>query len=69
MTKKDYELVASIINEQLKSFTTYSQVYRETMALAVTLGRGFELNNPLFKMGKFIEACETGKHIRKSIKQ
>ena len=61
MTKKDYELFANEINRQVNNPETFSQIVDVCVIV-------FSKDNPSFRSEKFIEACQTGKHIRKTIK-
>ena len=66
MTKKDYELFASEIR---KETINQDLTNREIALLVSVLSEVFQKDNPLFNAEKFQDACLTGKHIRKSIKE
>jgi hypothetical protein len=56
MSKKTYEQVAQVI---------YESLYVEDVISG--LADMFARDNPRFNREKFLEACRTGKHIRRSI--
>lgn len=70
MTKKTYETIAKVVNRFKE--TSVSEGDKIDMGhvenLIDMLSIEFAQDNPLFKEEKFKEACLTGKHIRKSIK-
>ena len=58
MTKKDYELIASTINDELTAFNdlhvhSSHQVKLLVNGIAIALGK----SNPKFDRAKFLEAC------------
>jgi hypothetical protein len=63
MTKKDYELVAKVINKELAgSWALSTQVQKEDMVQATKdiiygLAVAFQTENPLFNRSKFLTAC------------
>lgn len=62
MTKKDYELFANQINSEHMTPEQFEAVVGVCIAV-------FKRDNYAFNQDKFEEACHTGKHIRKSIKE
>lgn len=63
MTKKDYELFANEVFNDIEHGTPSKDVnYAVSLLMRV-----FKQDNPLFNPDKFERACYEGKHIRKAI--
>ena len=66
MTRKDYELIAQVINYQREVCDTQDslaavQMVAEAMARALELDGGYDLNgNKRFKSDRFLAACGFG---------
>lgn len=69
MTKKDYELIANVVNDfkasSVDNGNKITQGHIEN--LVDMLSMKLKQDNPLFQADKFERACLEGKHIRKSI--
>lgn len=71
MTKKDYELIASIFNEYLEAFTKSEELilhYRVTGSsvtkeMILRFARELQKENPRFDKDKFAKACGMNKAV------
>ena len=60
MTKKDYELIADILQDCEKDFApsmVYGQIKVSKRNIAYQFARKLSLNNPRFNREKFLTAC------------
>jgi len=58
VTKKDYELVASIVGSVAQRYGDGSDGQRAVRQVAGNLASGFALDNPRFDRSRFLMACE-----------
>lgn len=68
MTKKDFEFIANILFQAKPIASDTSERGRQWTKTVNTFSEALAQQHPAFKLGKFERACETGEHIRKSIK-
>jgi hypothetical protein len=58
MTRKDYELIASRIKQQVSDDPAGHHIAGETLEnLAMSLAEDFKKSNPAFQPARFIAAC------------
>jgi hypothetical protein len=68
-SKQDYESVAQIFHEDLRwCLAEDHRAIERNHILRADFADMFAADNSRFDREKFFEACETGKHIRKAIK-
>ena len=68
MTKKDYELFANEIHNELRYIKVHGGSKNDLLSTVSVCKRVFAQDNYAFNPDKFEQACYAGKHIRKSIK-
>ena len=60
MTKKDYELIARVINDRLLAVNDHNIRTQTINQLAIILALQLAYDNPKFDQQKFLNACRVG---------